>query len=146
MKRDVVVSLQMHLRSAREAEHPDGVNRDFQRDLQHIGLPTACSVVYASIAGCALDAGKPAEMQLVLNEVARAMAYVIRVYSADQAGIPRAIGGFDAMQGQFVRGAHAFQTKGGSEIGGLTVQRRDMMRAIDVLRSAGVRFRVPSSG
>lgn len=108
---------------------------------QHVGLPTACAIVYASITGAAPDATDPVEMQRILNDVARAMTYVVRVYAADSGGMPRAIGGLDAMQEAFVRGAHAFRTSHGSEIAGLTVQRRDMMRSIEVLRSAKIRFR-----
>jgi hypothetical protein len=120
------------------------VDRAAHRDLQHIGLPTACAEVYAALTGRAPDAGKPVEMQQILNEVAVALAYVIRIYSSDGIGVPRAIGGFGE-PGTFVRGAHAFQRRSGGEIVGLTVQRRDMMRAIDVLRSAKVRFRATAT-
>lgn len=117
-----------------------------QRDLHHIGLPTACAEVYAALTGQGPDATRPAEMQLVLNEVAQALAYVIRIYAVDAgSGLPQPIGGFDALQGTFVRGAHAFQPRSGEELKGLTVQRRDMLRAIDVLRSARIRFRVRSA-
>lgn len=83
-------------------------------------------------------------MQLILNSVAQAMAYVVRIYSTDASGFPRAIGGFDALQRSFVRGAHAFE-RNGQQIGRLTVQRRDMLRAIEVLRSAKVHFRASSA-
>jgi len=114
---------------------------DWKRDLEHIGLPTACALVYAGITGATPDPRNPEEMQTVLNDVARALAYVIRIYTSDPAnGMPRPISGFDAMRGKFVRGAHAFRMPDGKELHRLTVQRRDMNRAIDVLRSARVRF------
>lgn len=115
-----------------------------RRDLQHIGLPTACATVYAAITGIHPDATDSAKMQAVLNDVARAMAYVIRIY-ADAKGWPQPISGLDVLQGTFTRGAHTFESKAGEEIRGLTVQRRDMMRAIEVLKSAKVRFRVPAA-
>src|SRR5262245_27651688 len=117
-----------------------------QRALQHIGLPTACAEVYAAITGGAPDATRPAEMQLLLNEVAHALSYVIRIYAIHPgSGLPQAIGGFDALQGTFVHGAHAFQARSGEELRGLTVQRRDMLRAIEVLRSAKIHFRIRSA-
>ena len=105
-----------------------------QRDGQHVWLPTACSIVYASITGATPNATNPAELQRVLNDVARAMAYVVRIFANEGGGVPRAIGGFDAMRGAFIRGAHAFRTSEGREIASLTVQRRAMTRAIEVLR------------
>ena len=66
---------------------------------------------------------------------------MIRIYTTDpQNGVPRPISGFDAMRGKFVRGAHAFHMPDGVKLERLTVQRRDMHRAIDVLRSARVMF------
>ena len=120
------------------------VDSGIQSDAQHVGLPTACAEVYAAITGSVLDPKVPAQTQEVLNDVARAMTYVIRIYAADARGV-REIGGFDALQGNFVRGAQAFQRRCGEEIGGLAVQRRDMKRVIEVLRSARVRFRSVSS-
>jgi hypothetical protein len=119
------------------------VDRSFQRDLQHIGLPTACAEVYAGITGAPPDAREPQAMQAVLEQVAAALAYVIRIYRTEPAsGVPSPIGGFDALRGSFVRGAHAFRTPDGEEVRGLTVQRRDLQRAIEILRSAKIRFRV----
>lgn len=119
------------------------MDRGHQHELQHIGLPTACAEVYAGVTGAPPDAREPQSMQATLNEVARTLVYVIRIYRSEPAsGVPAPIGGFDALRGSFVRGAHAFRTAGGEEIGGLTVQRRDMKRAIEILRSAKIRFPV----
>jgi hypothetical protein len=113
----------------------------WKRDLEHIGLPTACALVYAGITGATPDPRGPEDMQVVLNDVARALAYVIRIYTTEPGnGVPRPISGFDAMRGKFVRGAHAFHMPDGKKLERLTVQRRDMHRAIDVLRSARVKF------
>jgi hypothetical protein len=127
--------------------HLVGMDLTATRNLEHVGLPTACAIVYAAVTGAPPDPRRPEDMQAVLNEVARAMAYVVRIYAADSVhGVPRAIGGFDALRGQFIRGAHGFQRPDGERLERLTVQRRDMLRAMEVLRSAGVKFRVAVAG
>jgi len=112
-----------------------------QRQLQHVGLPTACAVVYWQVSGTIADPRELGEWQTLLNTVARAMAGVVPVYAPDgDPSKPMPIAPADLLEGKFSGGAHRFTTKYGKELRGLTVQRGDMMTAISVFKSAGITF------
>lgn len=123
------------------------MERSNQRELGHLGLPTACAVIYSQLVGTPPDARNPHEMQATLNDVARALSTLVVIYAPDgDSGLPRALAAEDVIEGQFLRGAQVFRTKQGDEVRGLTVQRRDMFNAISVLQSAHIRFRRPDEG
>jgi hypothetical protein len=123
------------------------VERRVERGLQHLGLPTACALVYSSVTGETLDARDAATMREVLNDVARALASLVTVYAPDPASpLPQGIAPLEVIEGRFARGAHVFITKDGAELRGLTVQRRDVWAAIAILKSSRVRFRRSASG
>ena len=112
-----------------------------QRQLQHVGLPTACAVVYWQVSGAIADPQNVREWQVLLNAVARALAGVVTVYALDgDPTKPMPIAAADLLDGTFSSGAHQFTTKSGREFRGLTVQRGDMMTAISVFKSAGITF------
>ena len=122
------------------------MGKDLDRDQQYVGLPTACSVIYAKIMGKP-PATEPAEMQEVLNAVARAVSNVVPVYSRGADGsLPVPLTAIDLINGKFERGAHAFALKDGRQLTGLSLQRPDMHTAISVLQSAHITFRAPRLG
>jgi hypothetical protein len=115
------------------------------RGLQHVALPTACTVVYWHVSGTEPDPRDTGSYQSLLNTVARALGSVVPVYFQDECStMPLQIQVADLLEGHFSRGAHVFVTSSGMELRGLTVQRFEMKAAIQVLRSAGVRFRLGS--
>lgn len=117
------------------------MERSNQRRTQHVGLPTACAVVYAKVSGQPLDARQPATMQAVLNDVARALSSLVPIYVADaHSGLPAPLGAGELLEGRFSRGAHVLVTKAGAELRGLSVQRGDLWSAIAILKSSGIRF------
>ena len=119
------------------------MERSVQRRTQHVGLPSACAVVYAQVNGQA-RARDPAAMQPILNDVARALSSLVPIYVRDrQSGQPRSLAAGELLEGRFARGAHAFVIKSGTELRGLAVQRGDMWSAIAILRSTGIRFARP---
>lgn len=112
-----------------------------QRQCQHLGLPTACAVVYWQVSGTVADPRKLGEWQTLLNAVARALSGVVCVYAQDEnSSTPVAIEPADLLNGTFSGGAHRFTTTSGKELRGLSVQRGDMMTAISVFKSAGITF------
>jgi hypothetical protein len=120
------------------------MERSNQRQLGHLGLPTACAVIYSKLAGTPPDPRNAREMQATLNDVARAVSTLVAIYAPDEnSGVPRALPPEDVIEGQFLRGAQVFRTKQGDELRGLTIQRRDLFNAISVLQSAHIRFRRP---
>ena len=112
-----------------------------RRDLHHVGLATACAVIYAKITGEVLDPRDSARMQSVLDTLAHAVANIAPIYADDDpSGVRRRIPPLAIREGKFCRGAQVFTHKDGKELRGLTVQRRDMQAAIDILRSVHTRF------
>jgi len=106
-----------------------------RRDLQHIALPTAASIVHIQVTGCPPDATKPAEMRETLNQVAHAISNVVPIYASDPTtGLPVELPPAELLSAVFTRGAHLLTTKLGREYDVLTVRRRDMDAAIVVLK------------
>ena len=114
---------------------------DMQSDLQHVGLPTACAIVYAKISGSVPDPREAASLDAILNDVAFALSNLVPIHAPDPvSGLPKALSPLELVEGRFSRGAHVFTAGDGEERRGLTVQRRDMNNAIAILRAAGVQF------
>ena len=112
------------------------------RSLQHIGLPTACAVIYAHITGEAPDPREPHEMDRILNDVAHAVSNIVPVYlPCAESELPTALAPIELIEGRFTHGAHVFRTRTGTELRGLTIQRRHMLGAIGFLKAARIRFR-----
>jgi hypothetical protein len=106
-----------------------------RRDLQHIALPTAASIVHIQVIGYPPDATKPAEMREILNVVAHAISNVVPIYASDPTtGFPVEVPPAQLLNAIFTRGAHFLTTKSGKEYNVLTVRRRDMDAAIVVLK------------
>jgi hypothetical protein len=117
------------------------MERSVQRRTQYVGLPTACAVVYSHVSGQVPDARQPATMQVIFNDVARALASLVPIYvSNPQSDLPPTLAAGELLEGRFARGAHVFVSKSGAEVHGLAVQRGDMWSAIAILKSTGIRF------
>ena len=118
------------------------MDRNRQREREHVGLPTACALVYAQLTGTTPDPAMLTEMQALLNDVARAVSSVVLVYAQTaDASMPVAIPPTDLVDGHFSGGAHEFIATSGRQFHGLTVQRGDMLAAITVFKAAGITFR-----
>ena len=112
-----------------------------QSDLQHVALPTACAIIYARISGTVPDPRDPVKLDFLLNDVALALSNLVPIYAVDAlSGLPIRVNPHELLEGRFSRGAHAFTSRNGAELRGLTLLRRDMTAAIGTLRAAGVRF------
>ncbi len=120
------------------------VERSEQRDLQHLGLPTACAVIYSKVTGVTPDPREPQGMREILNDVAHALSNLVPIFAPDRSsGLPILLPALELIEGKFSRGAHAFCTKKGTELRNLTIQRRDMLSAIVILKAANIRFQKP---
>jgi hypothetical protein len=118
------------------------VDRTAQRELQHIGLPTACAVIHSAVTGNIASPLRPVEMHRVLDDVAHLLSNLVPIYAPDpDSGMPRALAPIDLIEGQFSRGAHLLRTTNGRELRGLTIRRRDMLGAIRFLKSGRIRLR-----
>ena len=112
-----------------------------QQNLQHIGLPTACAVVYARVTRRVPDPRDAPQLDAILNDVAFALSNLVPIYAADaQSAPPKPLNALELLDGRFSHGAHAFTASDGKELRGLTVRRQDMENAISILRAAGVQF------
>ena len=90
-----------------------------QRDLQHVGLPTAASIVHIEVTGMPPDATKPVEMRDTLNDIAHAMSVIVAIYARDStSGLPVEIPIAEVVAGKFIRGAHRLVTETGVEYAG----------------------------
>lgn len=118
------------------------MDQDLRSSLQHIGLPTACAVIYARIKGEIPNPRDRDEMDRILNDVAHAVSNIVPVYApAPPSQIPAALAPIELIEGRFTRGAHVFRTRTGKELRGLTIQRRHMLGALGFLKAAHIRFR-----
>jgi hypothetical protein len=81
-------------------------------------------------------------MLAVLDDVAHAISNVVPIDTQDTDSISgyKALHPIDLVAGHFERGGMVFVTKGGRQLKGLTVQRRDMYVAISVLKAANATF------
>jgi hypothetical protein len=117
------------------------VDRSRQREREHVGLPTACALIYAQLTGTTPDPGTLSGVQVLLDDVARALSSVVLVYAqSSDSPLPVAIPPKDLIDGTFSDGAHQFTTRSGKQFHRLTVQRSDMMAAITVFKAAGITF------
>ena len=120
------------------------MERSVPRGLQHVGLPTACTLVYHNITGETLDARDALAMRSVLDDVAHALASIVPIYARyPDSGVPQVISPAELAEGRFSRGGHLFVAKGGTQLRRLSVQRADLGNAIAILKATGVRFRRP---
>ncbi len=118
------------------------MERDTSYELQHVGLATACEEIYAKITGRMPSPREPGEMERVLNEVAQMVSNLVTIYTTvAESSPPRALTPVELLGGAFIRGAQAFKTKQGTELLGLTIQRREMKYAISLVKSAQTVFR-----
>jgi hypothetical protein len=109
------------------------------RDTQHVGLATAAAVVFSQLTGHQVDGTRGEETKALLNDVAHALSNIVPIYMKQASGVRR-LSPVDLLQGRFERGAQVLRTRDGRELTELSVQRRDMLAAISVLRSAKARF------
>ena len=117
------------------------MDRNRQREREHVGLPTACALTYAQVTGTTPDPAMLSSMQALLNEVARALSSVVPIYAqAADSAVPLPIPAMELAEGSFSDGAHRFITKSAQHLRGLTVQRGDMIAAIAVFKAAGFTF------
>src|SRR5258708_16514908 len=87
------------------------MRKDLDRDVQHVGLPTACAVIYARVMGN-VPSTDPAVMQDLLNGVAHAVSNVVPIYSRDATdSLPTPIAAFELVHGKFSPAPHAFPLK-----------------------------------
>jgi hypothetical protein len=110
------------------------------RDSQHVGLATAAAVVLFQLTGKDVNGARSGRTKAQLNDVAHALSSIVTVYAPDARGTPRPLPPNTLMSATFERGAQVLRTADGKEIGGLSVQRRDILAAISILRSANAKF------
>jgi len=107
-----------------------------------VALATAAAVVSFRVTGRQVEGSRTKRTKDILDDVAHAMSNIVPIHRPDGAGVT-ALTPIELMHGKFARGAQVFRAHDGTEIGGLTVQRRDMAEAISILRPARIRFERP---
>jgi hypothetical protein len=106
-----------------------------RRELEHVPLATAAATVHIQLTGAPPNPTPPAVMRDVLDQVAQAISNIVPIYAQEPGtAVPVKIPPPELLDAQFLRGAHLLVTKAGKEYRGLSVQRRDMMEAIAVLK------------
>lgn len=110
------------------------------RDLQHLALPTAAALVYFGVTGMTLDATNAQWMRSVIDDIAHAMAVLVPVYSMLPDGKHTVVSRSELLGARFDRGAHLLVTRSGTHLKSLTVQRKDLLEAIAILKASRVSF------
>ena len=111
------------------------MNRDNAYELQHVALPVAVALVVFAISGKQVSGERSAAAMQLFDDVAHAMAHTVPIYTTHSNGLPKELAHGEVMQGRFERGALLFRTVDGVEYHDLTVQRRDIARAIGALKA-----------
>ena len=115
------------------------VKRDEARELEPVALTTAVAVVIYKLSGERVGGTRSPEALRLFNDVAHAMAHIVPIYTMQRNGLPKMLAHLEVVQGRFEHGAIFFRTVDGVEYHQLTVQRRDISRAIDALNAANLR-------
>jgi hypothetical protein len=110
------------------------------RHLQHVALVTVVAQVLFGVTGRQVEGSRTADMLALFNDVAHAISSVVPIYAPESTTTFKALSPLDLMDGKFERGALIFIAKDGRELRGLTVQRRDVLVAISVLKGANATF------
>jgi hypothetical protein len=108
--------------------------------LQHVGLATVCAEIYWEVTGKIPDPQRATEMHRVLDILAHALSQIVPIYAGAASGLPYAINPVDLVRGSFSRGAQVFAGEDGKEVRAMTVERRDVAKAIPILKLANIPF------
>jgi hypothetical protein len=92
-------------------------------------------VVVYKLSGEQVGGTRSPEALRLFNDVAHAMAQLVPIYTMQRNGLPKALSHMEVVQGRFEHGAIFFRAIDGAEYHQLTVQRRDITRAIDTLKA-----------
>jgi hypothetical protein len=115
------------------------IERAKQHDAEHVALPVAAAQAYYQIVGSTPQDKTVANLDRVLNRVARAITNVVPVHVPEGAGM-RQLLPIELMQAEFRRGATVLVLSSGTELRGLTVRRGDAREAVAVLRTIHAKF------
>ena len=115
------------------------VKRDDARELEHVALSVAVAVVVYKVSGEQVGGTRSPEALRLFNDVAHAMAHIVPIYTTQPNGLPKEFSHVEVVQGRFEHGAIFFRAVDGAEYHQLTVQRRDINKAIDTLKAANLR-------
>jgi hypothetical protein len=117
------------------------------RTTQHVALPTAAALVYFEITKKQIDGSLEPYAREILCDVAHALSMLAPIYVVDGSSpMPRELPAADLIGATFQRGAHVLVTQNGTEHRNLTIQRRDMVAAVQLLRGSGFRRRWDGAG
>src|SRR5205823_3891698 len=107
-----------------------------QHGLEHVPLSVAAAQAYHQIAGAR---PKPADLDEILNEVARALSNTAPIYIPSGTGV-RQLAPIELIESKFQRGATLLRLHDGAELRGLTMRRIDVRAAVAVLKAVNARF------
>ena len=117
------------------------MKREDARDLEHVALSVAVAVVLHKLGGEQVGGARSPEALRLFNDVAHAMAHIVPIYTTQRNGLQKALGHMEVVQGRFEHGAIFFCAVDGTEYHQLTVQRRDIGRAVETLKAANLRLK-----
>ena len=115
--------------------------REDARDQEHVALGMAVAIVIYKLTGSQVNGARSTAALRLFNDVAHAMAHAVPIYTTGANGLPRILRQPEVTQGCFEHGALLFRAVDGAEYPSLTVQRRDITRAIDALKAANLRLK-----
>jgi hypothetical protein len=117
------------------------VNRHDARELEHVALSVAVAVVVFKLSGEQVGGTRSAEALRLFNDVAHAMAHIVPIYTLQPNGLPKELGHMEVVQGRFEHGAIFFRAVDGTDYHQLTVQRRDITKATQMLKAVNLRLK-----
>ena len=111
------------------------------RNFERVPLPSAAAMVLLRVTDAQIENLRAAEIARNLDAVARALSTLAQIYAGEPAETATELAAADLLGGAFDGGARVFRTRDGREFYPLSIERRDMLAAIRVLRAARVRFK-----
>src|SRR5881394_790639 len=117
------------------------VKREDAREIEHVALSVAVAVVVYKLSGEQVGGTRSPEALRLFNDVAHAMAHIVPICTMQRNGLPKELAHMEVVQGRFEHGAIFFRTVDGTEYHQLTVQRRHISKALDILKAANLRLK-----
>jgi hypothetical protein len=110
--------------------------------MQHLALPTAAALVYFEVTGRQIDGARAPGMREVLCDIAHALSVLAPIYVMEGSpAMARELSPSALLGATFAQGADLLMLRDGTALRDVTIQRKDLDEAFQVLKGAGFRQR-----
>jgi hypothetical protein len=124
--------------SRQPAVQPHASMERRDRAMQHLTLPRAAALAYFEITGRSIDAARAPQMREVLCDIAHALSILAPIHLMEGSpAMARELPPSALLGATFERGADVLRLRDGTQLRELTIQRKDLAEAIELLKHAG---------